>query len=117
MQITNDSRPSQVRYGRATAIGDLIAGAIMSGVGLVRAAVARIRAWRIAEENRYALAAMSSRELSDIGIDRCDIPSVVAGTFTRGGWMGETPAVFNANLPQASNDTECPSPARRRHRS
>ena len=110
-------RPSQIRYERATAIGDLIADAIIAGVGLVRTAAMHIREWQSRASSYRALSAMSSRDLSDMGISRGDIPFVLSGTFVRGGWKNETSNVFDGNLPTASNDAGHPAPARRRHRS
>jgi uncharacterized protein YjiS (DUF1127 family) len=109
-------RMLEARHARAWAVGDVVADVIFDGIRLVRAAVARFRAWRIARDNRLMLSALSSRELSDIGITRCDIPSILAGTFVRGGWLSEVPVEFNTNLRPASNDTGHPPPVRRRHR-
>ena len=93
------------RHRRAVAIGDLIARAISGGIEFARRAAKRIALWRRTARDRRTLMSLSSRELSDMGITRCDIPSVLAGTLVRGDWREETSVTFYAGPPTPDNDT------------
>lgn len=42
-----------------------------------------IQAFRDYQRNMAELSQLSDRELADIGLDRSDIPSVAAGTYSR----------------------------------
>jgi uncharacterized protein YjiS (DUF1127 family) len=73
--------------------------------GLACRAAMQFAVWRRKTRDRRILSSLSDRELSDMGITRCDIPSIVAGTLVRAGWLGEISMMVNANLPTPSNDT------------
>jgi uncharacterized protein YjiS (DUF1127 family) len=107
---------ASARYARAWAIGDLVADAIIAIVRPFRDAALRVHTWHVAQVHRHALESLSDRELSDIGISRCDIAGISAGTFQRGGWHGEatTPRKPDLRKPRAANDGGRAKPALRR---
>lgn len=53
--------------------------------GSAHGLLARYSAWRRRRREVVELHRMSDRDLSDIGLTRCDLPAIAAGTFHRDG--------------------------------